>query len=47
MTWLFVSTAQEEKDAPSGARRVADRKEVLAELRRIEERLAALESKLE
>jgi voltage-gated potassium channel len=47
VTSLFVSTAQEEKEAASEARRVADRDQVIAELRRIEERLAAMEAKLE
>lgn len=47
VTSLFVSTAQEEKDARSEARRVADREQVIAALGRIDERLAALEAKLE
>jgi voltage-gated potassium channel len=47
VTSLFVSTAQEEKDARSEARRVADREEVISALRQIEERLAAIEANLE
>jgi voltage-gated potassium channel len=47
VTSLFVSTAQEEKEARSEARRVADREEVISALRRIDERLAAIEAKLD
>jgi voltage-gated potassium channel len=46
VTSLFVSTAQEERDAEREARRAADREQVLAELRKIEERLDAIETKL-
>ena len=44
---LFVSTAQEEKDAERDANRVADRERILDALRTIDERLAAIEAKLD
>jgi voltage-gated potassium channel Kch len=47
VTSLFVSREQDERDAQREARRLADRQEVLSELRKIEERLSALDAKLE
>jgi voltage-gated potassium channel len=47
VTSLFVSTSQEEKDAERETRRIADREQVLDALRTIDERLTAIESKLE
>jgi voltage-gated potassium channel len=47
VTSLFVSTAQEAKDAERDANRVADRERVLDALRTIDERLAAIEAKLD
>jgi voltage-gated potassium channel len=47
VTSLFVSTAQEEKDAERDANRVADRERILDALRTIDERLAAIEAKLD
>jgi voltage-gated potassium channel len=46
VTSLFVSREQEERDAESEARRVADREQVLRALAKLEERLAAIEAKL-
>jgi voltage-gated potassium channel len=46
VTSLFVSREQEERDAESEARRVADRDQVLGALAKLEERLAAIEAKL-
>jgi voltage-gated potassium channel len=46
VTSLFVSREQEERDAESETRRVADREQVLAALHKLEERLAAIEAKL-
>jgi voltage-gated potassium channel len=47
VTSLFVSREQEERDAESEARRVADREQVLGALARLEERLAAIEARLD
>ena len=47
VTSLFVSTAQEEKDAERDTNRVADRERILDALRTIDERLAAIEAKLD
>jgi voltage-gated potassium channel len=47
VTSLFVSTAQDEKDAAREARRVADREQVLAALGKLDERLDAIEAKLD
>jgi voltage-gated potassium channel len=46
VTSLFVSREQEERDAESEMRRVADREQILAALHKLDERLAAIESKL-
>jgi voltage-gated potassium channel len=46
VTSLFVSREQEERDAESEARRVADREQVLGALAKLDERLAAIEAKL-
>jgi voltage-gated potassium channel len=46
VTSLFVSREQEERDAETEARRVADREQVLAALHKLDERLAAMEAKL-
>jgi voltage-gated potassium channel len=47
VTSLFVSSEQEERDAESETRRVADREQVLAALHKLDERLAAIEAKLD
>jgi voltage-gated potassium channel Kch len=47
VTSLFVSTAQEEKEAVREARRIADRDDVIAALRTIDDRLASIEAKLD
>src|SRR5262245_51488146 len=46
VTSLFVSREQEEREAEREAYRVSDREQILAALRKLEERLAALETKL-
>jgi voltage-gated potassium channel len=47
VTSLFVSTAQEERDVEREARRTADREQILAALRKLDERLDAIEAKLD
>ena len=47
VTSLFVSREQEERDAESESRRVADREQVLAALGKLDKRLARIEAKLD
>jgi voltage-gated potassium channel len=47
VTSLFVSREQEDREAEREAHRISDREQVLAALHKVDERLAAIESKLD
>jgi voltage-gated potassium channel len=47
VTSLFVSREQEDREAEREAHRISDREQILAALRRLDERLAAVEAKLD